>query len=141
MPRPNDVGVGTAVLIFDKQRRVLLGKRKGAHRAGYWSAPGGWLDRPDESTVKAVVREAYEETGLVLRSAIQFDWTTEDHPELECRTVTLYHVAWPHHYSGEPRVMEPNKCEEWGWFQLDELPSPLFPGLYDALEEFRERGY
>ena len=28
---------------------------------------------------------------------------------------------------GEPVVMEPNKCHEWGWFNWCHLPHPLFP--------------
>lgn len=28
--------------------------------------------------------------------------------------------------SGTPRILEPNKCEEWRWFALGELPKPLF---------------
>ena len=44
MPRPNNVGVGTALLIFNRDRKVLLGKRKGAHRAGCWAPPeAGWI--------------------------------------------------------------------------------------------------
>ena len=140
MPRPGDVGVGTALLIFNRDRKVLLGKRKGAHRAGCWAPPGGWLDRPDASTDKAVIRETLEETGLVVVRCWRFYWTTEDHPELEARTVTLYHIANEHDWYGEPQVMEPHKCEEWDWFALDELPQPLFPGIDEALDEYRERG-
>ena len=140
MPRPNNVGVGTALLIFNRDRKVLLGKRKGAHRAGCWAPPGGWLDRPDVSTEEAVIRETFEETGLVVRFAERFFWTTEDQPELGARTVTLYHLARPHDWSGTPEVREPNKCDEWRWFALDDLPGPMFPGVGEALDEYRERG-
>ncbi len=33
--------------------------------------------------------------------------------------------------SGEPNVMEPDKCEGWAWYDLNNLPKPLF-----AAEEF-----
>lgn len=29
---------------------------------------------------------------------------------------------------GEPKVMEPDRCQEWKWFDLDNLPAPLFEG-------------
>ena len=28
--------------------------------------------------------------------------------------------------SGEPEVLEPEKYESWGWYDLDNLPEPLF---------------
>ncbi len=41
----------------------------------------------------------------------------------------------PHHFvnlclvadwvSGEPQVLEPEKCASWGWYDLDNLPTPL----------------
>ena len=76
----------------------------------------------------------------MVRFAERFFWTTEDQPELGARTVTLYHLARPHDWSGTPEVREPNKCDEWRWFALDELPSPMFPGVGEALDEYRERG-
>jgi 8-oxo-dGTP diphosphatase len=129
MPRPNDVGVGTALIVLNEKQEILLGKRKGAHRAGHWCCPGGWIDRSDTSTSDAVIREALEEAGLTVHIVSHLGWTTEDHPELGVRTITLYHFAEPDHWEGEASVMEPDKCEEWGWFPLNDLPDPLFPGI------------
>jgi 8-oxo-dGTP diphosphatase len=28
--------------------------------------------------------------------------------------------------SGEPQILEPEKCEGWDWYDIDNLPSPLF---------------
>ena len=139
MPRPSDVGVGTAVVILNKKGQVLLGKRKGAHAAGCWSVPGGWLDRSDTNTIDAVIREVYEETGLTLQECAQAGWTTEDHPELECRTVTLYHLAGWGSWYGEPVVMEPNKCESWEFFDTDNLPTPMFPGTAGMLHNILDK--
>jgi ADP-ribose pyrophosphatase YjhB (NUDIX family) len=29
-------------------------------------------------------------------------------------------------FDGEPKVMEPDEITEWRWFDLHELPSPMF---------------
>jgi 8-oxo-dGTP pyrophosphatase MutT (NUDIX family) len=149
MPRPDDVGVGVALLLLwpapAGRGRVLLGLRKGAHAAGVWAPPGGWLDRSDTSTWAAAQRELWEETGLELtRPPVPFAWTTEDHPELGVRTVTLYHLvrisALPVGLYNvlqlqEPPVREPDKCERWAWFSCEDLPDNLYPGLREAIEQ------
>ncbi len=50
-------------IVFDEERRVLLARPAGK---GAWVAPGGSID-PDETPADAVVRETWEETGLVVR--------------------------------------------------------------------------
>jgi 8-oxo-dGTP pyrophosphatase MutT (NUDIX family) len=49
-------------LIFDPQRRVLLVR---SSRRDVWVAPGGAVD-PDEAPQDALVREVWEETGLLV---------------------------------------------------------------------------
>jgi 8-oxo-dGTP diphosphatase len=62
------VGVG-AVIVDDHNhdRRVLLIRRGQAPLLGEWSLPGGLLEC-GESLREAVVREAREETGLVVET-------------------------------------------------------------------------
>jgi len=134
MPKPDDVGVGTALIILNEKGEILLGERKGAHRAGHWCCPGGWLDRPDPTTDVAVIREAYEETGLLVERVHHHMWTSEDHPHAGFRSITLYHFAFPDDWKGTPRVMEPEKCTGWAWFAPNDLPSPLFPGIEKAVK-------
>jgi 8-oxo-dGTP pyrophosphatase MutT (NUDIX family) len=50
-------------LVFDETRRVLLVRP--SHRENVWVAPGGAVD-PDEQPQDAVVREVWEETGLLV---------------------------------------------------------------------------
>lgn len=136
MPRSLDVSVGTAVLIFNDLGQLLILKRAGAHWAGYWSVPGGWIDRPDTSTELSAIREAEEEVGLLLRDATKYTWSTEDNPEIGCRTVTLYHVAHAGTWAGTPRIMEPTKCSEIRWVYRDQLPENMFPGSREVILGF-----
>lgn len=133
MPRSLDVGVGTAVLIFNHFGQLLILKRAGAHWADYWSVPGGWVDRTDTSTALAVIREALEEAGLIVSSVDNYTWSCEDNPEIDCRTVTLYHIAHAGTWTGEARIMEPNKCSELRWVYRDELPEKMFPGSREVI--------
>ena len=136
MPKPNDVGVGTSLIVFNHAHEVLLLKRKGSHASGTWGAPGGWLERSDDSTTDAAIRELKEEMGLVVKpeNVYRLSWTTQDHPEAGIRSVTLSNCTL---YTGsqQPAILEPDKCEEIGWFKLDKLPSPIFPNLIEVIAE------
>ena len=113
------VGMGVLVLRGD---RVLLGRRKGAHGAGYYAAPGGHIEW-GESLAATARREVREECGLEIEnirllSVGSYRWGPDRHfvdVDVVCEA--------PY---GEPRNLEPDRCEGWEWFPLDELPSPLF---------------
>lgn len=129
------VRVGTGLMIVKDNSQVLLGKRKGSHGEGEYSWPGGHMDK-GETMVEAVVRELHEECG----------W------DLVIETPTLLRISdlleyWPKQYvdigfvakyvSGEPQVMEPHKLESWGWYDIDNLPSPLFATIPGYIESYK----
>lgn len=69
----------------------------------------------------AVAREVQEElgielTGLELLCAV--DQIDHERPE---HWVALVHLA--SRFSGEPRILEPDKHLDWAWFPLEELPA------------------
>jgi 8-oxo-dGTP diphosphatase len=37
-------------------------------------------------------------------------------------------------FSGEPKVLEPHKCEYWEWFEWESLPEPLFAPIQTLVE-------
>jgi len=117
------VGVG---VIITKEEKVLLGKRKGSHGSGTWGLPGGHLEY-GETVEECACREALEETGLHIYKTKQETFTTdffhEENKEAK-HYITLFVSAQK--WDGTPKVMEPNKCATWDWFEWDNLPSPLF---------------
>jgi 8-oxo-dGTP pyrophosphatase MutT (NUDIX family) len=52
-----------SVHVFDDEHRLLLVRQR---ERGAWSTPGGLIE-PDERPSDAAVREAWEETGLLVR--------------------------------------------------------------------------
>lgn len=113
--------VGVGVYVF-KEGKVLLGKRKGAHGADEWACPGGHLEF-GESLENCASRELAEETGLKALSVKDGGWSN-DIIDGNKHYITLFAVV--ERFEGEPQLLEPHKCEEWQWFSVDALPSPLF---------------
>lgn len=127
------VGIGVMVM---KDGKVLLGKRRGSHGAGEYAWPGGHLEHMERIT-DCAAREVMEETGLTIDN-VRF-----------LRVLNTLEYA-PKHYvdialaadwvSGEPERREPDKVEGWAWYDLSNLPSPLFatvPTAIEALESGR----
>jgi 8-oxo-dGTP diphosphatase len=122
--------VGVGALIF-REGKLLLGRRKGSHGSGDWSAPGGHLEF-GESPEECAQREALEETGLVLGELHHAAFVSDIFPEVKKHYITLLLEAYQS--QGEPQLMEPDKCEGWEWFAPEALPQPLFAPLRTWIE-------
>ena len=120
MPKIPRVGLGVIII---KENKVLLGKRKNAHGEGDWCFPGGHLEF-GEKWEKCAKRETREETGIEIKN-IRFGAVTNDIFKKEKKHyITIYVVA--DYRSGRVIIGEPEKSEEWKWFNWDNLPKLLF---------------
>ena len=128
MDRPK-VGVG---VIVQKDGKVLLGKRMGAHGEGSWSFPGGHLEG-NEKVEDCAQRETEEETGIRIKNIRKATYTNDIFADENKHYVTLFVLA--DHDSGEVRICEPEKCEKWEWFEWANLPSPLFIPVENLVKE------
>lgn len=116
------VGVGTIVI---KDGKLLMGKRvkKGGHGVGFWSVPGGWLEF-NESFEDGARRECLEETGVEVTNPKFFYATNNILKDDGIHTITIFMRG--EHFQGEPMVCEQDKFVEVGWYDINNLPSPLF---------------
>ncbi len=125
--------VGIGVMIF-KDGKVLLGKRKNTNNDGEneYANPGGHVEYM-ESLEECAKRETREEAGIEIENV---------------RFLSLYNLKkYDKHYiniglladwkSGESQNLEPNKCEGWDWYDLNNLPSPLYGTMPQYLEALR----
>lgn len=120
------VGIGVVVL---KENLILLGRRKGVHGAGDWAFPGGHLEFC-ETPEQCAYRELIEETGIEARSIYPGPWTNDVFEEKK-HYITLFMFVTK--FSGEPKVLEPEKCENWEWCDWDNLPQPLFASMQSLI--------
>ncbi|APD08003.1 8-oxo-dGTP diphosphatase [Flavobacteriaceae bacterium UJ101] len=125
------VKIGVGVLI-KKGNKVLIGKRTGSHGENTWSFPGGHLEF-GETEFETATREVKEETDLNIENLQKYGYTNDFFEEENKHYITLFVKAdWK---SGEPKRMEPEKCSEWRWERLDNLPKPLFLPIENLLKQ------
>ncbi len=128
MNKQKQVQVGLGIIII-RDNKILLGKRKNAHGAGEWSLPGGHQEY-NEDWEETARRELKEETDMDLKQAKFVSATNDRFPKEDKHYVTIFLQGIAY---GEPKLMEPDKCEKWEWFDLDALPQPLFTPLNNLL--------
>jgi len=132
-------GGGFGVMMI-KDEKILLGKRHDdpdkadseLHGEGTWTMPGGKLEF-GESFEDGARREVYEETGIKLNSVKVICVNNDKNEYAHFITIGLLSGD----FLGEPKVMEPNEITEWRWFNLDNLPTPLYFPSAKIVENYR----
>ena len=128
MEENKKIGVGFGVMLL-KNNKVLLGKRHDdpekasslLNGAGKWTMPGGKL-RFGEKFEDGAKREVMEETGIRLNSATVVAVNNDIVETAHFVTIGLLSED----FEGDAKVMEPDEITEWRWFDLKELPEPLY---------------
>jgi 8-oxo-dGTP diphosphatase len=128
MEQKKKVGVGFGVMML-RNGKVLLGRRhvdptkadSELHGEGTWTMPGGKLEY-GESFEEGAIREVKEETGMILKSSEVICVNNDKNEHAHFVTIGIFSED----FEGEPVVMEPDEITEWKWFDLSNVPSPLF---------------
>lgn len=117
----------------DAGREVLLQLRQ---NTGYmddqWAAAAAGHVERGETAYDAAHREAAEELGIAGLD-LRFETTMHRtrHAEPIDERVDFFFTATT--WTGEPRIVEPEKCADLRWFPLDALPDPVVPHETHAL--------
>jgi ADP-ribose pyrophosphatase YjhB (NUDIX family) len=126
--KEKNIGVGVGVILL-KDNKILLGKRNEDYgkssfklnAACTWTLPGGRLEY-SEKFDECARREAEEETGIKIKN-VKIICVSNDKDE-QAHFVTIGALA--EGFKGEPKVMEPDEITEWKWFDINNLPKPMF---------------
>ena len=122
------VGAGIGVMLL-KGGKILLGRRnEDPEKAsselkgeGTWTMPGGKLEFK-ESFEDAARRETFEETGIRLKSVKVLSLNNDIVDTAHFVTVGLISED----FEGDAQVTEPDEITRWEWFDLKDLPEPLY---------------
>ena len=113
------IGVGVGAFIENTEGKILLALRgvNAKNERGMWEIPGGAVEF-GETFEEALNREVYEELGITIVIGEVLEIVShilkEEHQHWVSPTY-LCSIA-----QGIPEVREPEKCDQIGWFSLQE---------------------
>ncbi len=124
----------------DLEQEVLLQLRQNTgYMDGHWAAAAAGHVEKGETAPDAARREAVEELDI---SDLRLDFVTAmqrtrgGEPIDERIDFFFTSRSW----RGEPRIVEPDKCADLGWYPLSALPDPVVPHELMVLEGLRDGG-
>ncbi len=118
--------------------QVLLQLRAGTgYMDGFWAAAvAGHVER-GESVYDAAAREAAEEVGIADVAVTPWCAMQRRTPSGDPLDERVDYFFTATSWSGEPRILEPEKCADLRWFPLDALPEPVVPHELRVLGSIR----
>lgn len=134
-PGKDYLGVGGGVLIINDKEEVLLKKRSGKARndLGWWERPGGTVDY-GEKAESAMKREAKEELGIDIKIIGYFPHTNHFLKKEKEHWIGLSYLGVIK--KGQPKNMEPHKCDEVGWFSIKKLPKKICQPTKESIRNY-----
>ena len=126
--------VGVHLYLQDEHGGVLLGLRHpdAKFASNEWHFLAGHCER--EAAISGLVREAKEEAGLIIEPGdVELVHVVHliDSPSARPRIGLVFRArSW----SGTPEIMEPDRCVEWRWWPVNNLPADTVPYTRVAIE-------
>lgn len=121
----------------DKKQVLLQLRQNTGYMDGKWDLCSSGHVEKNELIEKAIIRETKEEIGVIIKKE-------------DIRFVHLRHWEEENYFNffftcekfdGMPKIMEPEKCLELKWFDLDNLPENLTDNNKPALESIKKGIY
>ena len=131
-------------ILLQKDDKVLLLKRENTgYEDGKFGFPGGGVDG-NETIPKAAIREAYEETGVIIKEkdldvihVTHVRYPLDDQSRYQEESIVFLVVA--HTWEGEPKIAEPHKCSEVRWCDINDLPEETMKAALHFFKNINEK--
>ncbi len=129
-----DIQLKVRLILYNRGSVLLLRQKK--LRGGNFTLVGGTIEET-EFAMEALIREAEEEAGVVLKKEdLQLAHVLHKRPKNKRHRITLYFKAKK--WSGKIKTGEPHKFKGVGWFPLDGLPGNLTETVRHVFKQYRK---
>ncbi len=132
------VGVGVGAVVVNDAGQVFLSQRgeQASNERGTWEFPGGKVEfgATLHDTLKREFMEEYGMTIEIIELLSVDDHILEDEAQ---HWVSPTFIAKS--VGNAPKILEPHKCSAIGWFDIDNLPSPLSLITQYNVRDYREK--
>lgn len=136
MPKTYFTFISAVHLFLIKENRILLLRRfNTGYEDGNYSVPAGHIEA-DETATNAMIREIQEEIGIEIFSN-KLNMIHVMHRKAEHERIDFFFESTE--FTGIPQIMEPNKCDDLQWFDLDNLPKNTVAYVKSAIEVYRNK--
>jgi len=130
--------VTVGLILLNDKGQILLQKRcNTGYMDGKYALVAGHLEK-NESLINGVIREVEEEINVILnKNNVEFVCIIRDGNNYDyINTYFKYQ-----NYSNEVRNLEPEKCSELKWFDIDNLPDNIIPNDKRAINNMNKKIY
>lgn len=130
------------LILMDGAKILLLRRYNTGYEDGNYSVVAGHLDG-NETVIEAMAREASEEAGLTIQpkdlEVVHVMHRYSVHPKGNSERIDFFLKAT--RWSGQPTIIEKDKCDDLSWFLPSELPSNVIPYIKEALDHIQRQEF
>jgi ADP-ribose pyrophosphatase YjhB (NUDIX family) len=134
--------IPASYLMLVQDNKILLIRRcNSGYEDGNYSMIAGHVE-DGESFTECIIREAKEEAGIVLtKEDLKVVHTMKRKGEKgeDNDRVDVYFTAKK--WQGEIKNNVPLKCDDMGWFKLDNLPDNIIPCVKQAIQAIKNKNH
>jgi ADP-ribose pyrophosphatase YjhB (NUDIX family) len=128
---------GVYVIPIKDNKVLLLRRFNTGFGDGKYSLIGGHVEQ-NETFMQAIIKEAKEEAGIEI-SPKELKFMQVMHRKEDGERMDLFFSI--DNWQGEIRNMEPSKCDDLRWFEIDKLPVNIIPWIKQAIENLDKNHY
>jgi len=130
---------GVVHIILEKENKILLQRRfNTGFEDGNYDFASGHVNE-NESFKKAAIREAKEELDVQIKEEDLLLVHTQSRIAKETKQERIGLFFKTTKWKGEPKIIEPDKCDELKWFDKDNLPKNTIEFVKVAFEKIKKK--